>query len=165
MSGDTENMGSIPGSGRSPEEGNGNPLQYSSLENSEDREAWQAIVHHVAKSRTQLTDWECVRVHERAHNPYWAQLYARPWADHSLAMETLPRVNTTPLFNLTNVGAYCFLTVWTKWFERLNSTSYRNTFQNPKLSFIIKWHMNNKNKFSCSGLKTENTLHLDNWLK
>ena len=54
--GDTENMGSIPGSGRSPEEGNGNPLQYSSLENSEDREAWQAIVHQVAKSRTQLTD-------------------------------------------------------------------------------------------------------------
>ena len=46
----------IPGSGRSPGEGNGNPLQYSCLENSMDREAWQAIVHGVTKSQTQLSD-------------------------------------------------------------------------------------------------------------
>ena len=45
----------IPGSGRSPEEGNGNPLQYSCLENPMDRGAWQAVVHGVTKSRTQLT--------------------------------------------------------------------------------------------------------------
>ena len=38
-------LGSIPGSGRSPGEGNGNPLQYSCLENSMDREAWQGTVH------------------------------------------------------------------------------------------------------------------------
>ena len=44
-----EMQGSIPGSGRSPGEGNDNPLQYSSLENPMDREAWQAIVHGVAK--------------------------------------------------------------------------------------------------------------------
>ena len=37
--------GSMPGSGRSPGEGNGNPLQYSGLENSMDRGAWQATVH------------------------------------------------------------------------------------------------------------------------
>ena len=42
--------GSIPGSGRFPEGGHGNPLQYSCLENSMDRRAWQAIVHRVAKS-------------------------------------------------------------------------------------------------------------------
>ena len=42
----------IPGSGRSPEEENGNPLQYSCLENPMDRRAWQAAVHGVAKSRT-----------------------------------------------------------------------------------------------------------------
>ena len=42
-------LGSIPGLGRSPGEGNGNPLQYSSLENSMDRGAWWAIVHGVAK--------------------------------------------------------------------------------------------------------------------
>ena len=46
----------IPGSGRSPGEGNGNPLQYSCLENSMDREAWQGIVHGVTKSQTQLSD-------------------------------------------------------------------------------------------------------------
>ena len=44
--------GSIPGLGRSPGEGNGNPLQYSCLENSIDRGAWQATVHGVVKSRT-----------------------------------------------------------------------------------------------------------------
>ena len=47
-----EDLGSIPGLGRSPEERNGYPLQYSGLENSMDRGAWQAIVHGVAKSQT-----------------------------------------------------------------------------------------------------------------
>ena len=50
-------LGSIPGSGRSPGEGNGNPLQYSCLENPMDRGAWWATVHGVAKSRTQLSDF------------------------------------------------------------------------------------------------------------
>ena len=45
-------LGSIPGWGRSPREGNGNPPQYSYLENSMDRGAWWATVHEVAKSRT-----------------------------------------------------------------------------------------------------------------
>ena len=44
--------GSIPGLGRSPGEGNGNPLQYSCLENPMDAGAWLATVHGVAKSRT-----------------------------------------------------------------------------------------------------------------
>ena len=48
-----EDLGSIPGSGRPPGEGNGNPLQYSCLENPMDGGgAWQATVHGVAKSRT-----------------------------------------------------------------------------------------------------------------
>ena len=45
---------SIPGSGRSPGEGNGNPLQYPCLENPMDREVWRATVHRVTKSQTQL---------------------------------------------------------------------------------------------------------------
>ena len=50
-------QGSIPGSGRSSEEGNGNPLQYSCLENSLDRWIWRATVHGVARSQIQLSDW------------------------------------------------------------------------------------------------------------
>ena len=48
--------GSIPGSGRSPGEGNGNPLQYSCLENPMGRGAWRATVHEIAKSQTWLGD-------------------------------------------------------------------------------------------------------------
>ena len=54
--GDAGGVGLIPGLGGSPGEGNGNPLQYSCLENSMDRGAWRAIVHGVAKSQTLLTD-------------------------------------------------------------------------------------------------------------
>ena len=46
--------GLIPGLGRFPGEGNGNPLQYSFLENSMDRGAWRATVHGVSKSQTRL---------------------------------------------------------------------------------------------------------------
>ena len=46
--------GSILGSGRSPGEGNGNPLQYSCLENPMDRGSWRARVHRVTKSQTRL---------------------------------------------------------------------------------------------------------------
>jgi len=54
--GDTEDLGLIPGSGRSPGGGNGNPLQYSCLEDPMDREAWHAEIHGVAKSWTQLNN-------------------------------------------------------------------------------------------------------------
>ena len=50
-------LGSIPGSGRSPGEGNGNPLQYSCLENPMDGGAWYARVHGVTKSWTRLRDF------------------------------------------------------------------------------------------------------------
>ena len=49
-------VGSTPGSGRSPGEGNGNPLQYFSLKNPRDRGAWWATVHGVAKSWTRLSN-------------------------------------------------------------------------------------------------------------
>ena len=51
--GDLIDMGSIPGLGRSPGGGHGNPFQYSCLENPMDKGAWQATVHGVAKNWTQ----------------------------------------------------------------------------------------------------------------
>ena len=50
--GDAPDLGSIPGSGRSPGVGNGNPLQYSYLESPRDRRAWRATIHGVAESDT-----------------------------------------------------------------------------------------------------------------
>ena len=54
LSPNTGGLGLIPGSGRCPGGGHGNPLQYSCLENPMDRGAWWAIVHDVAKNRTRL---------------------------------------------------------------------------------------------------------------
>ena len=61
--------GSIPGSGRSPGDGNGNPLQYSCLENPTDGRAWLASVHGVAKSQTRLSDFTTTReaLHAAVH--------------------------------------------------------------------------------------------------
>ena len=68
--GDRKDVGSIPGLGRSPGGGHGNPLQYSCLENPMDRGAWKATVHSVAECRTQLK-WlhacTCAHTHTHTH--------------------------------------------------------------------------------------------------
>ena len=76
--GDLRDTGSIPGSGRYPGGGNGNPLQYSCLENSMDREAWWATVHRVAQSWTRLK-W--VRTH--THNVTSLPILERCWYKRS----------------------------------------------------------------------------------
>ena len=53
---DAQDLSLFPGSGRSPGEGNDNPLQYSCLGNPMDREGWQATVHGLTKSWTQLSN-------------------------------------------------------------------------------------------------------------
>ena len=53
---DAGDTGWIPGSGKFPDGGNGNPLQYSCLRNAMDREPWQVTVHGVAKSGMRLTE-------------------------------------------------------------------------------------------------------------
>ena len=71
---DAWDPGSIPGSGRSPGEGLGNPLQYSCPENPMDRGAWRAIVNGVAKSWTRLKRLS-MHAHGRNHS-VWAPF---PW--------------------------------------------------------------------------------------
>ena len=63
--GDARDAGSIPWSGRSPGEGNGNPLQDSCLENPMDRGAWRGIVYGVAES--DMTEHVCVHMHTHTH--------------------------------------------------------------------------------------------------
>ena len=67
-------LGSIPGSGRFSGEGNGNPLQYSCLENPMDQEAWWATVHGVAKSQTRPTNFTLL--HHEITKPLFAYLSA-----------------------------------------------------------------------------------------
>ena len=59
--GDAGDTGSIPGSGRLPGGGHGNPLQYSCLGNPMDQGAWRATVHGVTKNWTRLSNWSCSR--------------------------------------------------------------------------------------------------------
>jgi len=62
----TGDVGLIPGLGQSPGEGNGNPLQYSCLENPLNRGTWQATVHRVIKSQTQLRN----QAYVHTYTPY-----------------------------------------------------------------------------------------------
>ena len=66
-------LGSIPGSGRSPLEGSGNPLQYSCLENSMDRGAWWATVHVVAES-LDITEWLTLSLSAYYNFTWWQNL-------------------------------------------------------------------------------------------
>ena len=66
----TRDLGSIPGSGKSPGEGNGNPFQYSCLENSVDREAWPGYdpwVHKELDMTEQSTAWHGIRQSLQIH--------------------------------------------------------------------------------------------------
>ena len=65
--GDGSDMNSIPGLGKSPGDRNGNLLQYSCLENCMDRGVWQAIVHGVTKSWTQLSTHTHTHMHTNTH--------------------------------------------------------------------------------------------------
>ena len=69
-------LGLISGSGRFPGEGNGNPLQYSCLENSVDRGAWRATVHGVTKSQTRLSN---LHTHTNTHtHTQWIRVGPKP---------------------------------------------------------------------------------------
>ena len=68
-------VGLIPRLGRSPAEGNGNPLQYSHLENSMDRGAWWATVHGVAKTQTRLSNYTFTFIETLLRGVFYSSKY------------------------------------------------------------------------------------------
>ena len=93
--GDRRYTGSIPGSERSPGGGDGNPLQYSCLDNPTDRGAWRATVHEVAKSRTWLKRLS-MHAHTRKHalNEWMNAHIPRPQLMPCEASHTAPVFNS-----------------------------------------------------------------------
>ena len=78
--GDAIDVGSIPGSGRSPEEGSGNPLQYSCLENPMDRGVWQATYSSWGHKELDMTEHTHIHTHTHTHththkHPHKSQSY------------------------------------------------------------------------------------------
>ena len=102
--GDLRDMGSIPGLGRSPGGGHGNPLQYSCLENPMDRGAWWATVHLVAKSWTQLTQLSVY-----ALNGLWIIKRAEETESRLSSQEQPLRLllGTEPLWSLLSLQQSC----------------------------------------------------------
>ena len=86
-------MGSTPGSGRSPGEGHGNPLQCSCLENPMDRGTWWATIHRVAKSQTQLKRLSTQRIHKDRKSLEGNRKHSRKETPHCGLFVTLIRVN------------------------------------------------------------------------
>ena len=104
--GDLRDASLKPGSGRSPEEGNGNPLQYSCLENPMDRGAWRAIVPGVEKSQTRLK-WLSTRAHKNEIKPR-GECPALGSSSATSNLDDLDKsfnFSQTPLYHLSNAGA------------------------------------------------------------
>ena len=89
--GDARDVGSIPGLGRFPGGGHGNPLQYSCLKNPRDREAWWATVHKVTKRWTRL---KRLSAHARAHTHKELIPKIKPFILHKYLHPTLKLLRT-----------------------------------------------------------------------
>ena len=99
--GDTGDLGSIPGSGRSPGGGHGNPLQYSCLENPTGREAWWATAHRATKN------WTCLKQLSTHTLSSIASLIVNP-STSSLTLLLLPTGSHQIMLNHWNIVLICF---------------------------------------------------------
>ena len=119
-------LSSIPGLGRSPGEGNVNPLRYSCLRNSMDRGAWQATVHEVSKSWTWLNS-----DHKSPLKGYYedsaerAKAFVqsiRPSAGDVQLLSIFRRA--VQLYSFTGVWSWIFLEGWRMWIERQKESKW-----------------------------------------
>ena len=119
--GDVRDTGLVPGSGRSPGEGHGNPFQYSSLENPMDRGAWWATVHRVAQSRTQLK----INLARAFSGPHFVQLFdlCHLYPNHSLIIAVGIISNSERLSNLLLVSLAVSMYIWSYFWMFLASNS------------------------------------------
>ena len=97
--GNVRDVRSIPGSGRSPRGGHGNPLQYSCLENPTDRGVWRATVHRVAKSWIRLK-----QLSMHTQNPLTASILIQEPVSVALQLDVL--ISNLPLS--LSLGVVCF---------------------------------------------------------
>ena len=108
------NSGSIPGSGRSPGRGHGNPLQYSCLGNPMDRGAWQDIVHEVTKSEMTEATWHST--HSVSGRPsYW------------------------PTLAVTMPSSFTGRNQWILWSCHWKKASQPGASAGDQMSFLLKW--------------------------
>ena len=111
-------LGSIPGLGRSPGEGNGNPLQYSCLEDPMDGGALWATVHGVAKSRTRLSNFTHSLIDENVSRDFFSNLHKcaiqpqQPWTPLPCRLQvSLCELSLVPAFSST----HCLFCRWILW--------------------------------------------------
>ena len=147
--GATRDTGLIPGSGRCPGEGNGNPLQYYCQENLMDKAAWWATVHGITKSRTRLNSWTCT--HKRDSKVRWiagpqgewdqrtsCPVLRRPWLLSLLWGWLSQRVAFSPSRIYTHTRTRAHLCVYTM------DTHFENNLQISKYMYLLyldgKWH-------------------------
>ena len=127
--GDIRDLGSIPGSGRSPGGGHGNPLQYSCLENPKDRGAWRATVHRFAKSQTRLKGLSML---SHIFKTYWSKFY----------LGSTDQQRTILLCNSFKINILILKLTWGK-----TSLSSTPLVQWPESCVSNKRWMNRRNKF------------------
>ena len=138
--GDIRDVGSIPGSGRSPGVGHGNPLQYSCLENPKDRVAWQATVHRVAKSQTRLRNLACFHT------------FLRPIDQNCISVLLINKEQYSKLCNSFKINILILKLTWGK-----TSLSSTLLVQWPESCISNKRWVNRRNKFIHIHMKAHRT--------
>ena len=139
---DTGDAGLIPGSGRCPGEGNGNPLQYFCLGNPMDRGAWRATVHRVTNSRTQLKCLACMQhAGHQQLDKHTALTHHHPSLGRILGDSSLDNLNSPKEKNVTSwylaFPQVPHPTPSQEWNLPNDKPLYPYSYTEPPISFLI----------------------------